>query len=59
MAVWDGLGFKSFDIIQASFDVIDVAFDNTLIALFTRVQPAAAPSLIRVVMPATPTYTRV
>ena len=67
MAVWDGIGFKSLDIIQTSFDMIDVAFDNTLIALFTRVTNAP-PTMVRVSNPqttitrvesATPTYIRV
>jgi len=59
MAVWDGIGYKYLDKISSPFDVIDAAFDNTLIALFTRVAPATAPTYLRVAIPTTPTYTRV
>ena len=59
MAIWDGVGYKYLDKISSSFDVIDAAFDNTLLALFTRVATAPAPTYLRVALPVTPTYTRV
>ena len=58
MAVYDGLGLKSFNEIVQSFDVIDVAFDNTLVALLLRVVPPVAPSTVKVILPTAPTYTR-
>lgn len=58
MAVYDGIGLKSFNEIVQSFDVIDVAFDNTLVALLLRVVPPVAPSTVKVILPTAPTYTR-
>ena len=58
MAVYDGIGLKSFNEIIQSFDVIDVAFDNTLVALLLRVVPPVAPSTVKVILPTAPTYTR-
>tara|TARA_R100000008_G_C3540647_1_gene144573 strand:+ start:229 stop:411 length:183 start_codon:yes stop_codon:yes gene_type:complete len=58
MAVYDGIGLKSFNEIVQSFDVIDVAFDNVLVALLLRVVPPVAPSTVKVILPTAPTYTR-
>ena len=58
MAVYDGIGLKSFNEIVQAFDVIDVAFDNTLVALLLRVVPPVAPSTVKVILPTAPTYTR-
>ena len=59
MAVYDGIGLKSFNMVTQSFDVLDVAFDNTLVALLIRVGPQIAPSTVKVILPTAPTYTRV
>jgi hypothetical protein len=59
MALYDGIGLKSFNVVTQSFDVIDVAFDNTLVALLLRVKPPAAPTTVKVVMPTAPIYTRI
>ena len=59
MAVYDGIGLKSFNMVTQSFDVLDVAFDNTLVALLIRVVPPIAPSTVKVILPTAPTYTRV
>ena len=59
MAVYDGIGLKSFNMVTQSFDVLDVAFDNTLVALLIRVVPPIAPSTVKVILPNATTYTRV
>ena len=59
MALYDGIGLKSFNMVTQSFDVLDVAFDNTLVALLIRVVPPIAPSTVKVILPTAPTYTRV
>lgn len=58
MAVYNGIGLKSFNMVTQSFDVIDVAFDNTLVALLLRVVPPVAPTTVKVMLPTAPTYTR-
>jgi|13_taG_2_1085334.scaffolds.fasta_scaffold18355_4 hypothetical protein len=56
---YTGIGFKSFNNLAYSFDAVNVAFDNTLLALFTRVMKPSAPTMIRVAKPTAPTLTRV
>jgi hypothetical protein len=59
MALYNGIGLKSFNEVIQSFDVIDCAFDNTLVALLIRVVPPIAPATVRVELPTAPTYTRI
>jgi len=54
-----GIGFKSFDNLSFSFDMVNVAFDNTLLALFTRITKPTAPAMIRIAKPVAPVLTRV
>lgn len=64
-----GIGFKSFNQISDAFDVINVAFDNTLIALFSKIKPnnvvmtritrPVAPVMARVAEPTAPVYSRI
>ena len=59
MASYKGIGFLYFNNLAFAFDVVNVGFDNTLIALFTRVMKPSAPSIVRIVKPSAPLMTRV
>lgn len=64
-----GIGFKSFNNLTATFNEINVAFDNTLIALFSKIAPnnivltrvviPSAPVMTRVAKPSAPVYSRI